>query len=153
MKPVLRLDLSGPSGNVYFVIGFARNSLTGMMLEHYNEEIEAAKATGSGKSYMDILAIINTYVTLVDTSGLYPAYAEKPIDKEQVMAAAKQLRTEIATLPNTITTLVDEILPDFEEPDIGPSVYLQMVEEEIERVEMELLERCSQRLSCVIVYT
>ena len=76
MKPVLRLDLSGPSGNVYFVIGYAAQLLTGMMLEHFKEEIHGATAPGAGKSYKDILAIIHTYVTLVDTSGMYPEYAE-----------------------------------------------------------------------------
>lgn len=76
MKPVLRLDLSGPSGNVYFVIGYASQLLTGMMLEHFKEAIDAATQPGAGKSYKDILAIVHTYVMLVDTSGMYAEYAE-----------------------------------------------------------------------------
>ncbi len=76
MKPVLRLDLSGPSGNVYFVVGYAEQLLTGMMLEHFQEEIGAATLPRADKSYKDILAIVNSYVTLVDTSGMYAEYAE-----------------------------------------------------------------------------
>lgn len=137
MKPVLRLDLSGPSGNIFFLTGYAAQLLTGMMREHFVAEIKAAQM--SGYKYLDMLAIVNRYVTLVDTSGMYPQYAEIPIDHEKVMAAAMRLRDEITTLPGHISTLVDEILPDFDEPDIGPSVYLTLVEEEIERIEGELM--------------
>ncbi len=77
MKPTLTLDLSGPDGNTFMVIGYARELLTGLLLEHYNEEVRAALAPGSGKTHEDILAIVNQYVTLVDTSGRYPAYAPK----------------------------------------------------------------------------
>lgn len=76
MKPVLRLDLSGPSGNVYFVVGYAEQLLTGMMLVHFKEEVHAAMAPDAGKSYKDLLAIVHSYVTLVDTSGMYAEYAE-----------------------------------------------------------------------------
>ena len=55
------------------------------------------------------------------------------------MVAVERLQEQLATLPKEVTCLVDEVTPDFAEPDIGPGVYLQMVEEEIERVEIELL--------------
>ena len=76
MKPVLTLDLSGPDGNVFMVIGYARQLLTGLMLEHFNTEVRAAIELGAGKKYVDILAIVNSYVRLVDSSGLYPEYSE-----------------------------------------------------------------------------
>jgi hypothetical protein len=78
MKPTLKLDLSGPDGNVFIVIGYARERLTGLMLEHYNEEIRAAIAPGAGKTYTDVLAIIDKYVSLEDTSGTHPDYSVCP---------------------------------------------------------------------------
>ncbi len=37
-RPILRLDLQGPEGNVFVVIGRVRELLTGLMLEHFNTE-------------------------------------------------------------------------------------------------------------------
>ncbi len=74
-RPILTLDLSGPDGNVFMVIGHARALLGGEELDKFNDEVRAAIAPGAGKKYKDVLAIINTYVRLVDSSGLYPEYA------------------------------------------------------------------------------
>jgi hypothetical protein len=77
-RPKLVLDLSGPDGNVFMVIGHARQLLTGLMLEHYNDDIRAAIAPDAGKKYKDILAIVDTYVSLEDTSGTHPDYSVCP---------------------------------------------------------------------------
>ncbi len=61
------------------------------------------------------------------------------MNEAQIMKAVERLHEQLATLPLDITTLVDEIFPDFDEPDCGPEVFLELVEMEIDRVEQELL--------------
>ncbi len=74
-RQTLALDLSGPDGNVFMVIGYARQLLSGEQLESYNHDVREAITPGAGKKYKDVLAIVNSYVRLVDSSGLYPEYA------------------------------------------------------------------------------
>ncbi len=61
------------------------------------------------------------------------------MNEAQIMKAVERLHEQIATLPLDITTLVDEIFPDFDEPDCGPDVFLELLEVEIDRVEQELM--------------
>ncbi len=77
-RPRLDVDLSGPDGNVYMVITKAREQLTGKALMGFNEDIWMATQVGAGKNYTDILDIVNSYMTLTDTSAMYEAYAPKP---------------------------------------------------------------------------
>jgi hypothetical protein len=72
----LNLDLSGPDGNVFFVIGSALERLEGEELKDFKKIISGVMAPGTGRRYEDILAIVNSYVRLVDTSGTHPDYAE-----------------------------------------------------------------------------
>src|SRR5438874_10933684 len=74
-RPILTLDLAGPEGNVFVVIGAARAKLTGLMLEHFNTDIGTATLIDEGTTYKDILEIVNRYVRLIDRSGLYAEYA------------------------------------------------------------------------------
>lgn len=75
-RPPLSLDLSGPDGNVFAVIGLAHAQLAGGAQELFMAAIREATEPGAGKRYEDILGIVNAYTRLVDTSGLYPAYSE-----------------------------------------------------------------------------
>lgn len=76
----LELDLNGPEGNVFMVMGKARELLEDDQLAAYNKEIREAITPGSGKKYPDILSIVNSYVDLIDRSDVpqYPQYAPKP---------------------------------------------------------------------------
>src|SRR3989442_3900522 len=83
-RPILTLDLLGPDGNVFIAIARARALLTGQMLEHFNMDIGQAMLINVGTTYRDILAIVNKYLRLIDTSGTYSEYA---ISRDEVMAA------------------------------------------------------------------
>lgn len=61
------------------------------------------------------------------------------MNEAQIIKAVEHLHEQVATLPEDITTLVDEVFPDFEEPDCGPEVFLDLIEIEIDRVEQALL--------------
>ena len=65
------------------------------------------------------------------------------MNEAQIMAAVERLHEQLAALPGDITTLVDEVFPDFDEPDCGPDVFLELLEFEIDRVEHELLAQGS----------
>lgn len=75
--PRLDIDLSGEDGNAFAVIMMARRLLEGDPLKQFNREIWEATQVGSGKTYMDMLAIVNSYMDVTDTSGMYEAYAPK----------------------------------------------------------------------------
>lgn len=77
-QPRLDIDLSGPDGNVFMVITRARQQLEGNALVGFNEDIHMATQPGVGTTYADILDIVNSYMTLTDTSATYEAYAPKP---------------------------------------------------------------------------
>ncbi len=51
--------------------------ISGEVLEKFNDEVRTAIAPGAGKKYEDILAIVNSYVRLIDSSGLYPEYSNE----------------------------------------------------------------------------
>lgn len=102
-RPRLEIDFDGESGNVFWVVSLAKQALIEgcwdklegieslekgnamvndtatsiLSLEHRWTE---ARKPGAGKNYEDILAMVNEYVELVDTSvsGRYPQY--KPMD-------------------------------------------------------------------------
>jgi hypothetical protein len=144
-RPLLSLDLSGPEGNVFVVIGRARALLTGLMLEHFNTDIGNATLIDAGKTYVDILAIVNQYTQLVDSSGMYADYA-KHIDEQAVTAAVDHFNARLQTLPPTVVCAIDGLYPDFEEPDTGPEVYLSFVEDEIRWVVSLMAQKRDEHL-------
>ncbi|SRR6266568_178744 len=127
-RPVLCLDLVGSEGNVFIVIAQARALLTGQMLEHFNMDIGQAMLINVGTTYRDILAIVNKYVRLIDTSGTYSEYA---ISRDEVMSAVDRLNEQLKTLPDTLLTAIEGLYPDFDNPETGLEVYLSFVEDEI----------------------
>jgi hypothetical protein len=127
-RPLLRLDLSGSDGNVFVVMGLARTLLTGQMLEHLDADLNEATEPGKERKYEVILEIVNKYVRLIDTSGMYPDYA---IDKEAITKAIDHFNEQLNTLPDTVICAIDGLYPDFEDDLIGPEVYLSFVEDEI----------------------
>jgi hypothetical protein len=137
-RPTLAIDLSGPDGNVFMVIGHARSLLTGHMLEHFNHDIRAAMQPGADKEYADILAITNKYVRLVDTSGTYPEYT---LEEDVVIRAIEHLNQQIQTLSDTVSTLVEDLWPEVGS-ECGLKNYVGLLEQEIERTgqEVELSE-------------
>lgn len=76
-KPRLIIDLRGADGNVYVVIGKARQLVPSEQLDSFIIATLDAQKLGAHKTYEDMLAIINSYVELVDSSGQYPAYGPK----------------------------------------------------------------------------
>ena len=81
-RPRLDIDLAGPDGNVFNVIGKARAVLEGDARKEFNQVIWEAAQRGSGKTYMDILGIVNSYMDLTDISGTYEMYAPNPPDEQ-----------------------------------------------------------------------
>src|SRR5690349_694876 len=113
-RPILTLDLQGPEGNVFIVIGRTRSMLSGLALEHFNIEIGIATLVQGVATYRDILAIVNKYVRLIDRSGLYAEYA---VDQEAVIAAVDHLNDQIKTLPSEVPCSIEDLYPDFDDPD------------------------------------
>ncbi len=106
----------------------ARALLTGLRREHFNTEIGEATLINKDTSYKDILAIVNKYVRLVDTSGLYAEYA---VNQEEVIAAITRFNEQLQTLPPTVVCAIDGLYPEFDNKELGPEVYLSFVEDEI----------------------
>lgn len=76
VKPGLIVNLAGLEGsNVYALVGRVCLLLTGQMLEHFLDDIREAIGAAT---YEDILAIIDQYVSLEDSSGTYPDYTPHP---------------------------------------------------------------------------
>src|SRR6266567_4847650 len=107
-RPVLRLDLIGPEGSVFVVIGRARELLTGLMLEHFNTDIGQAMLIDAGKTYRDILAIVNKYVRLIDTSGMYSEYGP---DEDAIRRAIDTFNEQLRLLPDTVICAIDGLYP------------------------------------------
>jgi hypothetical protein len=127
-RPILKLDLSGSDGNVFVVMGLARTLLTGQMLEHLDADLNEATEPGKERKYEVILGIVNKYVRLIDTSGMYPDYA---IKQEDIIKAIDHFNEQLKTLPPTVVCAIDGLYPDFEDALIGPEVYLSFVLDEI----------------------
>jgi hypothetical protein len=142
-RPILTLDLSGPEGNVFVVIGRARELLTGLMLEHFNTDIGKATLIDEGTTYKDVLAIVNKYVRLIDKSGLYTEYA---VSQDAVVAAITRFNEQLATLPDTVVCAIEGLYPDFDNPSIGAEVYLSFVEDEIRWVISLMAQRKDEAL-------
>lgn len=133
-RPTLKINLAGEEGNVFVVIAAARARLTGQMLLNFNTDIGNATLVGETETtYKDVLVIINRYVELIDTSGLYAEYA-KSRDEQAIMAAVNQLNEQLRAIPDTLYCPIAGLYPEFDYPDCGPEVYLVMVEEEVAHV-------------------
>jgi len=127
-RPILKLDLSGSDGNVFVVMGLARTMLAGSMQQHLDQDLNEATEPGKERKYEVILEIVNKYVKLIDTSGMYPDYA---IDKEAITKAIDHFNACLKTLPPTVVCAIDGLYPDFDDAMVGPEVYLSFVEDEI----------------------
>lgn len=134
-RPILTLDLSGPDGNVFVVIGRARELLAGLMLEHFNTDIGKATLIDEGTTYEDILRIVNTYVRLVDRSRMYTNYAMNP---GEVTAAIDRLNEQLKTLPDEVPCSLEGLYPDFDDPDLNEYAYWTMLMTEIEGTEKDI---------------
>lgn len=136
-RPPLKLNLSGEAGNVFVVIGTVRELLTGQALERFNTDIGTVTLIETGTTYKDVLAIVNRYVELIDTSGLYPEYS-RPRDEQAIMDAVNRLNERLRTIPDTLYCPIEGLYPEFDNPDCGPEVYLVLVESEIVWVSQKL---------------
>ena len=134
-RPLLTLDLAGPEGNVFIVISCARTLLTGLMLEHFNTDIGQATLIDAGTTYSGILAIVNRYVRLIDRSGLYAEYA---IDQEAILSAIGHLNEQLQTLPDDVPCSLEDLHPDFDDPDCDAYVYMAMLMLEIRDTEQDI---------------
>lgn len=82
-KPSLMLDLRETEDKVFVLIGKACLVLTGLMLEHFLDDMRVALLPGAIAGYEDMLAIIDQYVSLEDTSGTYPDYTPHPDEEDE----------------------------------------------------------------------
>jgi hypothetical protein len=73
-KAKLAIDLRATERNMYLVIGKARQIVPSEQLNEFISAYLDAQQPGVNKSYEDMLALVNHYVDLTDTSGLYPQY-------------------------------------------------------------------------------
>lgn len=73
-RPRLLIDLQ-QNGNIHMVIAKARQIVPSDQLDRFIIATLDAQRPGANKTYQDMLAIINSYVELVDSSGQYPEYA------------------------------------------------------------------------------
>jgi hypothetical protein len=84
VKPGLIVNLAGLEGsNVYALVGRVCLLLTGQMLEHFLDDIRVATSGAAIVGYEEILAIIDQYVNLEDSSGTYPDYTPHPEEPEE----------------------------------------------------------------------
>ena len=134
-RPTLTLDLTGPDGNVYKVIVLAMQLLSRESLERFREAITEATQPTAGKRYQDILAIVNSYVRLIDRSGLYPEYGW---DQAAITAAVDTLNAQVQTLPDSTPFSLEGVFPVFDEPEHGPEVYLALLEGELAEVDEQI---------------
>ncbi len=134
-RPTLTLDLSGPDGNVFLVIGHTRSLLTGQMLDHFNTDIREAVRPGTGKKYEDILRIVNKYVRLVDRSRMYTNYA---MNRDEVTVAIERLNEQLKTLPDDVPCALEGLYPDFDDPDLNEYAYWTLLGREIEDTERDI---------------
>src|SRR6266567_9153295 len=127
-RPLLVLDLLGEEGNIFVVIPRARALLSGEALTNFNRELGMATLLDTSKKYRDILAIVNKYVRLIDKSGLFSEYA---VSQDEVMAAIATFNEQLKALPDTVICAIDGLYPDFDNPQLGASVYLSFVDDEV----------------------
>jgi hypothetical protein len=133
-RPHIEIDLQGPDGKLFNVISIARQHLTGHALQSFNQTVWAYTEYGAGKTYDDMLGLVNTYMDLLDTSDLYPQYGRGA----HVMAAVDTLNNRLHLLPPGIESPLTGLYPELDDPDMGPDKYVLLLEEELQRVEGEL---------------
>lgn len=73
-RPTLHIDLSGPSGNAFAVVGLAERALKQAgRLDEAKKLVDVAYKSGS---YEELLRTVARYVDVDDVSGLYEVSAE-----------------------------------------------------------------------------
>jgi len=70
------IDLSSSDGNLFVVIGLAKQLLKQEQLQEFEQQTAEAMKSGAGKTYEDLLEIVNSHVQLIDTSGWYSKYSD-----------------------------------------------------------------------------
>lgn len=147
-RPVLSLDLAGEQGNIFVVIGYARQLLPPDEQELLRQELQTATAPGAGKKYDDILKIVHTHVELVDISETHavygnPEHVQDATERYQrhIIAAVDKLNTQIQTLPETTSVQIDGVYPEFDSPDYSPGRYMVLLNFEIGNVEAAIEQR------------
>jgi hypothetical protein len=83
----------------------------------------------------DILDIVNRYVRLIDRSGLYAEFA---IDQEAIVAAIAHLNEQLQTLLDDTPCSLEDLYPDFDDPDCDAYVYMAMLRLEIRDTEQDI---------------
>ena len=69
MKPTVNFDSSGPSGNIYAILGRCRDALhKERRINDHNTMRDRVLSSGS---YEEALGIIREYVVLIDIKGRY----------------------------------------------------------------------------------
>lgn len=137
-RPILSLNLAGEQGNVFAVLGYARQMIPQEDQDGFRDEIQAATAPGAGKKYDDILAIVDSHAELVDTSQTHPIYGnpehvQDATERYQryVTGAVERLNEQILTLPETVPCGIDGVYPEFDEEDYSPAAYMVVLNFEI----------------------
>lgn len=130
-RPVLRADLSENQSDLAPLIATAQELLRGDALEVFQQEIHEVGTPVAEKDQRDLLEVMNEHVELVDISNSYPQYAWK----EKITAAVQWLNKQIETLPQNMPCSIDGLYPDFDDPNTGPEVYLNVLWSEVAQTE------------------
>lgn len=79
-KPILEIDISGPDGNIYVIMGLVMQILRKQ--RRYTDWNNLRDAITSSKSYANALREINKVVELVDISadGLLDKYLKESVN-------------------------------------------------------------------------
>ena len=79
-KPILEIDISGPDGNIYVIMGLVMQILRKQ--RRYTDWNNLRDAITSSKSYANALREINKVVELVDisTDGLLDKYLKEGVN-------------------------------------------------------------------------
>ena len=79
-KPILEIDISGPDGNIYVIMGLVRQILRKQ--RRYTDWNNLRDAITSSKSYANALREINKVVELIDISadGLLDKYLKEGVN-------------------------------------------------------------------------
>ncbi len=133
-RPVLSIDLAASVGNEQAVISYAWSILADEEKERLRQDVQALSTPGAVTSSEDTLAVVNTYVELVDVSNTHPKYGIERC----ITAAVDRLNERIDTLPDTLPVHVDGIYPEYGDPEYRPERYLGIILNEADRVEKSI---------------
>lgn len=135
-RPTLLIDLS-INHNAFDMIQRMHMQLGGKALEACQRAIDEANIPVENEGCDKLLSIIDAHVELIDTSNTYQQYAWQG----KITDAVQWLNEQIKALPESVPCSIDGLYPNFDDPDTGPDVYLNVLWHEVAQTEQFMSER------------